>query len=418
MDDYRKELAEIERLLSENRYEECSMKCGKRIELVLKYLARVYLEKTSEARRYSLAEKMRQWQPLERQSLGGLARLYKDEGILGYLVDRQNPNRRELRALDLDVIVQIRNKAAHDRQDDINIEKSDALLLYGGLLKLLAITGLLPVEKNDKTPIVSIKEDQASGELVRHNVERTEEPPVHEAADLKVIMTPIKSDEGKSPPSPQTDVRVKVQAPDTGRKVTLYRNKSSGKYFVYEKHLDTNTLCLITPIGDLKPLKEELFEEYGEVSEVEAVGEELITAKQIAKHRSNEKILPLSDTEQDATRPEKITTGFRLQKPSDVPAQPYYSKKVSQEELIPHVVRVLQKYGGRARKDEVEQEINHMFKDVFKQAWYQETVSNGVPRWQHNIAWAKERAKKKGLIKSSGDSGRGCWELTDKGRKY
>lgn len=420
MDDYRKELAEIEGLLSESRYEECSMKCGKRIELALKHLAKVYIEKTSEARGRSLREKMRQGQPLERQSLGALAKLYKDEGILGTLVDRQNPSHRELRALDLDMIAHIRNKAAHDRQDDVDLEKSDALLLYGSLLKLLAITGLLRVEKRDKAPVVSTREDHATGELVQHNPEKTAEPPVREGNGPKVIMTPIKHGEKKPPSAPQIDAGEKGQAPDTSRTVILYRNKTSGKYFVYEKQLDRNTLYLITPNGELKPLKEDLFEEYGEVPEAEAVGKGLITTNQVAKHRSNEEVS--KNTEQHETRflssPEGVTKVSRPQKPRNVPAQPYYGKKVSQDELIPHIVRVLQKHGGRARKDEVEQEIHHMFKDVFKEAWYLENLSNGVPRWQKNIAFAKERAKKKELIKPPGDSGRGCWELTDKGRKY
>ncbi|MFZ2417535.1 MAG: winged helix-turn-helix domain-containing protein, partial [Smithellaceae bacterium] len=64
-----------------------------------------------------------------------------------------------------------------------------------------------------------------------------------------------------------------------------------------------------------------------------------------------------------------------------------------------------------------EPEIYQMFKDLFQEPWYQETVSNGVPRWQHNIAWAKERAKRKGLIKRPDDSGRGYWELTATGMK-
>ena len=92
-------------------------------------------------------------------------------------------------------------------------------------------------------------------------------------------------------------------------------------------------------------------------------------------------------------------------------------KKISQDDLIPHIVKVLQKHGGRARKDQIEEEIYQMFKDIFKEQWYQETVANGVPRWQHNIAWAKERAKRKGLIKRPEDSGRGYWELTTSGLK-
>ena len=92
--------------------------------------------------------------------------------------------------------------------------------------------------------------------------------------------------------------------------------------------------------------------------------------------------------------------------------------KVSQDELIPHIIRVLKKHGGQARKREVEDEIFNTFKEVFSHPWYQELVDGGVPRWQHNLAWAKERAKKRGLIKWPSESGRGYWALTDKGRSF
>lgn len=104
---------------------------------------------------------------------------------------------------------------------------------------------------------------------------------------------------------------------------------------------------------------------------------------------------------------------------SRISAPPIFEgTKISQDDLIPHVVKVLQKHGGRARKDQVEEEIYNMFKDTFKEPWYQEKVSHRVPRWKHNIAWAKERAKQlHGYTKSAKESGRGWWELTESGRK-
>jgi predicted type IV restriction endonuclease len=109
----------------------------------------------------------------------------------------------------------------------------------------------------------------------------------------------------------------------------------------------------------------------------------------------------------------QITEPIRITPPPIPPG-----RRISQDELIPHIIKVLQKHGGRARKDQVEEEIYQMFKDIFKEPYYQETVANGVPRWQHNIAWAKERAKKRGLIKRPEDSGRGYWELTASGMKF
>jgi hypothetical protein len=91
--------------------------------------------------------------------------------------------------------------------------------------------------------------------------------------------------------------------------------------------------------------------------------------------------------------------------------------KISQDELIPHIVKILKQHGGGASKETVETEIFQMFKSTFEHPWYQGLVSYGVPRWQHNVAWARERAKKnKGLIKPPGLRGRGFWELTDKGK--
>jgi len=71
----------------------------------------------------------------------------------------------------------------------------------------------------------------------------------------------------------------------------------------------------------------------------------------------------------------------------------------------------------RAKK-QVEKEIYAMFKSSFEHPWYQEKVSTDQPRWQHNLAWARDLANKRGLIKRPSESGRGFWALTDKGMKF
>jgi len=40
-----------------------------------------------------------------------------------------------------------------------------------------------------------------------------------------------------------------------------------------------------------------------------------------------------------------------------------------------------------------------------------DNCKNKVHFWKHFVAWAKERAKHRGLIKYPKDSGRGYWEL-------
>ena len=90
-----------------------------------------------------------------------------------------------------------------------------------------------------------------------------------------------------------------------------------------------------------------------------------------------------------------------------------------QDELIPHIVKVLFENGGKSTKSIVEQEIFTLFQHEFEKPYYKKIVSHGVPRWKHDIAWSKERAKQlHGFIKSAKESDRGIWELTDKGISY
>ena len=92
---------------------------------------------------------------------------------------------------------------------------------------------------------------------------------------------------------------------------------------------------------------------------------------------------------------------------------------ISQDDLIPHIIRILQRHGGRARKSVVDEEMYELMRDVFEHPWYHETVSKNVPRWKHNVAWAKDRARQRqGLIKPASQSGHGYWELTEKGKNY
>jgi very-short-patch-repair endonuclease len=92
-------------------------------------------------------------------------------------------------------------------------------------------------------------------------------------------------------------------------------------------------------------------------------------------------------------------------------------KKISLDNLIPIIIKILRRHGGRALKAEVEREIYVKLKYVFDTPWYQEIVSSGVARWKYDITLAKEVAKSKGLIKRPEHSRKGYWELTERGKK-
>jgi hypothetical protein len=94
-------------------------------------------------------------------------------------------------------------------------------------------------------------------------------------------------------------------------------------------------------------------------------------------------------------------------------------KKYTQDSLIPLVVLVIGSFGGVADKKNVDEKMYKILEEEFSSQVCHETVSHNVPRWQHDIAWAKERAKQlHSYVKSAEASGRGIWELTENGKEY
>jgi len=94
-------------------------------------------------------------------------------------------------------------------------------------------------------------------------------------------------------------------------------------------------------------------------------------------------------------------------------------KNYSQDDLIPLLVLVIKSFGGTARKYEVDKKMYDLLKSEFSKDVYHETVSHNVPRWKHDIAWAKERARQhQYYIKSADEAGRGIWELTETGKEF
>ena len=94
-------------------------------------------------------------------------------------------------------------------------------------------------------------------------------------------------------------------------------------------------------------------------------------------------------------------------------------KPYSQDALIPIIVLLIGGEGGKASKKYVETEMYELYRKEFSKPVYQEKVARNVPRWQHDIAWARERAKQKhGYIKPPTTWSRGLWELSEKGKAY
>jgi len=110
----------------------------------------------------------------------------------------------------------------------------------------------------------------------------------------------------------------------------------------------------------------------------------------------------------------RLNYGRRSQSEANKPEIPNRFRDL----LVDSIVKVLGKSGGKAPKKLVQEEIYKEFSDIFSHSYWQERLKGGELRWRKTVAWAKERAKAKGYVKSAKESGSGIWELTEKGWKY
>ena len=93
-------------------------------------------------------------------------------------------------------------------------------------------------------------------------------------------------------------------------------------------------------------------------------------------------------------------------------------KTISEMDLINEIVSILKKHKGSLEKIIVEETVFERNKNEFSQPYWQAPVGGGVPRWQKNTQFARNSACKLGLLKTPEESGRGVWELTEKGWKW
>lgn len=100
------------------------------------------------------------------------------------------------------------------------------------------------------------------------------------------------------------------------------------------------------------------------------------------------------------------------------PANDPRPEAVPENQIIRHLIEELKKRGGAARKHEIENAIFEKLKKQFHHPYYAARVGGGVARWRKNVQFARNTAKNIGLLKLPDESGRGIWELTEKGRTW
>lgn len=133
---------------------------------------------------------------------------------------------------------------------------------------------------------------------------------------------------------------------------------------------------------------------------------------------------PLEDSAEDVVRlgldalDEKhgrSTRAPRLQPAAkaSIPRQRSNGEKLPQKEFRSPLLDVLREKGGRASVKEIRELLEPRMAPRLSGADYDQ-VSSGDPRWWNAVCWERNDLVKEGLLR--GDSERGVWELSARGR--
>jgi hypothetical protein len=108
--------------------------------------------------------------------------------------------------------------------------------------------------------------------------------------------------------------------------------------------------------------------------------------------------------EDEDTRAQRRNLG-KLRKGVRTPESAYYRP----------ILQVLEKMGGSGKVAEVLERVGKLMKPVLKKVDFGPLASGpDNPRWRNAAQWARNSMIRDGLLK--GDSPRGIWEISDKGR--
>jgi hypothetical protein len=252
MDKYNEQLNKPVLYLQQGEFVVCSILCGKTMESVLKDLLNKYLEEATHeeeqlVKRYLASLKRIS---ISRLTVGEVVNFFERNNSLSSLARKHKVDVEEVRFLDLRKMVGIRNKAAHD-QSDRDLEKADAHIMYGSLLRLIRIAcKLLESQHSKQLPAckTAVEPEREAGRIIYSPTNKTLSP---------------------------------TQTQET---ITLYKNKSSGKHFVHLEDESSNKVLLVTPDLQMRALDSTLF--IGPIVEEEdsAVKRGLITAEQVKRY--------------------------------------------------------------------------------------------------------------------------------------
>ena len=125
------------------------------------------------------------------------------------------------------------------------------------------------------------------------------------------------------------------------------------------------------------------------------------------------------ETPEQSDRGEHHATGPRRTHARSLATDtPRPHRELTEAEWINALVSTLKGLRGKAAKPVVEAAVFEDSKELLSHAWYQDPVGEGIPRWKKLFQFARNKARRRGLVKKPQESGIGWWELTDEGWRH
>ena len=90
-------------------------------------------------------------------------------------------------------------------------------------------------------------------------------------------------------------------------------------------------------------------------------------------------------------------------------------ERTPEVEFVTPLLRVLEEMGGSGKAGAVVERVGRVMDPALREWDYEPLESDGKPRWEKAVHWARRQMVMDGLLNP--DSRRGIWELSEKGRE-
>jgi len=262
MKSYRDRLKIAKDCLNRNEFDLCSIFCRKILELLLKDILEVYLSKADNESKQKISDYLAaRKKSIDQLRTGDAVYLFEKAGLLEILANREEISFQEIRLVNLRAMLNIGNHAAHQIREDTELDIADAYIIYGSMLRLVRLF----------SPLLDIKSANRKQQNLRVSLEimsrgltqNTGQP--REAKRFTVDERPL---------SFKTEISDETS-------LTLCKNKSSGKHFIFLEEEGVDKLLLITPKEQIRALGCSLFEDPVEMEAAQSMEQGLVSKGQL-----------------------------------------------------------------------------------------------------------------------------------------